>query len=91
MACNFCRQFCYQIKKQAGYEIDFGPSAPVNALLSYSTTEGIDNLTAHAALARLLDRVSAPGNFVWDLYYDPANGGYGLNFAYVGHAGRLVK
>ena len=70
---------CDQIKKQAGYEIDFGPSAPVNALLRYSTTEGIDNLTAHAALARLLDRVSAPGNFVWDLYYDPADGGYGLN------------
>jgi hypothetical protein len=82
---------CDQIKKQAGYEIDIGPSAPANALLSYSTTEGIDNLTAHAALAWLLDRVSAPGSFVWDLYYDPADGGYGLNFAYVGHAGRVVK
>jgi hypothetical protein len=65
------------------------PSAPVNSLLRYSTAEGIDNLSAPTALAQLLDRISAPGNFVWDLYYDPADGGYGLNFVYVGRAGRV--
>ncbi len=82
---------CDQVQKQTGYEIGVGPSVPGNKLQRYSTTEGIYNESARAALAQLLDSATPPGTFVWDLYYDPADGGYGLNFAYVGRAGRVGK
>jgi hypothetical protein len=82
---------CEQVQKQTGYEIDIGPSAPINNLQRYSTAEGVDGLAARTALAELLDHASPPGSFVWDLYYDPADGGYGLNFAYVGRAGPVAK
>lgn len=82
---------CDQIQKQTGYEIGIGPSAPINNLQRYSTTGGIDNLTARAAIAQLLDRASPPRTFAWDLYFDPADGGYGLNFAYVGRAGPVSR
>jgi hypothetical protein len=79
---------CDAIKKETGYEIGVGPSAPDNILVRYSTMEGVDNVTARSALAHLLDSSTHPGSFVWDLYFDPADGGYGLNFAYVGPARR---
>jgi hypothetical protein len=75
---------CDEIKKQTGYEIGVGPSAPGNYLARYATTEGIINRSANAALQDLLDSATPRATFVWDLYYDPADRGYGLNFAYVG-------
>jgi hypothetical protein len=77
---------CDQIQKQAGYAIGIGPSVPANNLARYQTTKGIDNETARVALGELLDRSSAPGTFVWDLYYDPDDKEYMLNFGYVGLA-----
>ena len=77
---------CDEIKKQTGYEIGVGPSAPGNYLERYITTEGIINKSANSALQDLLDSATPRAAFVWDLYYDPADRGYGLNFAYVGPA-----
>ena len=82
---------CDEIKKQTGYEIGVGPSAPGNNLARYISLEGVDNKTARAALEDLLDRACPPGSFVWDLYFDPADGGYGLNFNYIGLAGPVDK
>jgi hypothetical protein len=78
---------CDELQKQTGYEIAIGPSAPSNNLSQYVTSEGIDHLSARTALQGVLDRATPPVSFTWDLYYDPADGGYGLNFAYVGLAG----
>lgn len=55
-------------------------------LEGYRTNEGIDKMSAQTAIERLLDKSSRTGNFVWDLYYDPGDKSYGLNFSYVGHA-----
>jgi hypothetical protein len=77
---------CDEVKKQAGYSIGVGPSAPSNDLNGYRTTEGIDGMSARSAIERLLDKSSRPGSFVWDLYYDPGDKSYGLNFSYVGPA-----
>ncbi|HEY3971515.1 MAG TPA: hypothetical protein VGM18_00840 [Candidatus Sulfotelmatobacter sp.] len=77
---------CDEIKKQSGYDVGIGPSAPDNYLAQYTTSEGITNKTAREALQDLLDRATPPSTFVWDLYFDPADSGYGLNFAYVGPA-----
>jgi hypothetical protein len=82
---------CDAVKKETGYKIGVGESAPDNNLARYSTAEGIDNISARSALMHLLDTSTPPGSFVWDLYYDPAYGGYGLNFTYVGIAGRVAK
>jgi len=88
---QFLQAICDQVQKQTGYEIGIGPSAPRNNLQRYSTAEGVDSQSARTALDHLLDSATPPGSFVWDLYYDPADGGYGLNFAYVGRAGRVGK
>ena len=55
-------------------------------LEGYRTNEGIDKMSAQSAIERLLDKSSRTGNFVWDLYYDPGDKSYGLNFSYVGNA-----
>jgi hypothetical protein len=77
---------CDEVKKQTGYEIGVG-RAPSNYLAQYRTTEGIDSMSAQSAIERVLDKSSRPGSFVWDLYYDPGDKSYGLNFSYVGPAG----
>lgn len=77
---------CDEVKKQTGYEIGIGPSAPGNSLSRYSSSEAVVNESARLALQNLLDHATPPGTFVWDLYYDPEDRGYGLNFAYVGLA-----
>lgn len=77
---------CDEIQKQTGYEVGIGPSAPGNALARYITTEAVINKSARVALQDLLDSATPQATFVWDLYFDPADGGYGLNFAYVGPA-----
>jgi hypothetical protein len=82
---------CDQAQKQTGYEIGVGPSVPGNNLARYRTDEGIENESARMALEHLLDKATLPGSFVWDLYYDPADGGYGLNFSYIGPAGPRAK
>jgi hypothetical protein len=82
---------CDQVKKQTGYEIGIGPSAPSNNLELYRTTEAIDNVSARSAIERVLDKSSGSGNFVWDLYYDPGEKSYGLNFVYVGAAGPVQR
>lgn len=81
------RAICDEVRRQTGYAIGIGPSAPVNSLARFHTAEGIEAQTARAALEHLLDGIMLPGSAVWDLYYDPADRGYGLNFAYVGPAG----
>jgi hypothetical protein len=81
------RAICDEVQRQTGYAIGIGPSAPVNSLARFHTAEGIEAQTARAALEHLLDGIMLPGSAVWDLYYDPADRGYGLNFAYVGPAG----
>jgi hypothetical protein len=82
---------CDEIQKQTGYEVGIGPSIPTNYLDSYQTREGIQKKKARTAIAELLDRASVPGIFDWDLYYDPADKAYMLNFAYVGQAGSVQK
>jgi hypothetical protein len=77
---------CDAVKKQTGYEVGVG-RAPSNYLAQYRTTEGIDGMSAQSAIERVLDKSSRPGSFVWDLYYDPGDKAYMLNFAYVGPAG----
>jgi len=77
---------CDEVKKQSGYEIGVGPSAPSNNLARYVTTEGISKQTAENAVENLLDRLGAPDSFDWDLYYDPGDKAYGLNFNYIGPA-----
>ena len=77
-------EICNQVEELTGYRIDIGPGDP--GLHSYHTAIGIENQTARAAFEKVWDGVSSPGSFVWDLYYDPADGGYGLNFTYVGPA-----
>jgi hypothetical protein len=77
---------CDEVKKQTGYGIGVGPSLPSNGLAQYRTTEGIDSMSARSAIERVLDKSSRPGSFAWDLYYDPGDKSYGLNFSYVGPA-----
>ncbi|HUO24050.1 MAG TPA: hypothetical protein VMU61_00185 [Candidatus Aquilonibacter sp.] len=74
---------CDEVKKETGYQIDVGPSDPTTTA---STNQAVDHQTARAAIGRLLDSLATPGAFVWDLYYDPADRTYGLNFSYVGPA-----
>jgi hypothetical protein len=88
---EFLQAICDAVGGQTGYQIDIGPSAPVNNLHHYSTEEGANNQTARAALVQILDRATPPGTFAWDLYYDPEDKSYGLNFAYVGLAGPVRK
>jgi hypothetical protein len=78
---------CNQVSKRTGYEIWVGSGAPSNNLARYSTTEGIENETARIALGHLLDRLALPNSFDWDLYYDPGEKAYALNFDYTGPAG----
>jgi hypothetical protein len=73
---------CHEIQKQTGYEVGIGPSVPGNYLARYHTRAGVQKKTARAAIAELLDRASVAGIFDWDLYYDPADKAYTLNFAY---------
>ncbi len=82
------QEICDQIKEQTGYRVDIGPG---DAGLHDYTTMGIENQPASAAFEKVWDNLTSPGTFVWDLYYDPADGGYGLNFSYVGAAARPPK
>lgn len=77
---------CDAVQKQPGYEIGVGPSVPGNYLSRYKTRVAIEKETATKAIADLLDAASTKGSFDWDLYYDPADKAYMLNFAYVGPA-----
>lgn len=78
---------CDEVKKQTGYEIWVGPSAPGNSLARFKTVDGIESQTARTAVENLLDKLAAPDSFDWDLYYEPAEKAYGLNFEYIGPAG----
>jgi hypothetical protein len=80
---------CDQIKEQTGYRIDIGPGDP--GLHDYYTTSGIESQTARIALEKVWDGAAAPGTYVWDLFYDPSDGGYGLNFSHVGPTGLAQK
>ncbi len=82
------QEICDQIKEQTGHRVDIGPG---DAGLHDYTTIGIENQTARAAFEKVWDNATSPGTFVWDLYYDPDDGGYGLNFSYVGPAGGPPK
>jgi hypothetical protein len=44
-------------------------------------------MSARSAIEQMLDKVSRPGSFVWDLYYDPGDKSYGLNLSHIGNAG----
>jgi hypothetical protein len=78
---------CDEVKKQTGYEIWVGPTAPGNSLARFKTVEGIESQTARTAIENLLDKLAAPDSFDWDLYYEPGEKAYGLNFQYIGPAG----
>jgi hypothetical protein len=80
------RAICDQIQKQTGYGVKIGPSVPGNILSRYRSDTGVSNKSARVAIEDLLDRVSLAGSFDWDLYYDPADKAYMLNFSYVGPA-----
>lgn len=77
---------CDAVRSKTGTEIEIGPSAPGNYLARFETKDGITNLPAAKAIANLLDAASPKATFDWDLYYDPADTSYMLNFAYVGPA-----
>jgi hypothetical protein len=79
---------CDAVRSKTGTEIEIGPSAPGNYLSRFETKEGITNLSAAQAIGKLLDAASPKAIFDWDLYYDPADKSYMLNFAYVGSAAR---
>jgi hypothetical protein len=82
------QSICDEVKKETGYQIDVGPSDPTSTKW---TTQGVDAQTARTAIGHLLDNLATPGDFDWDLYYDAADGKYGLNFSYIGRAGRVGK
>jgi hypothetical protein len=88
---EFLQAICEAVGRQTGYQIDIGPSAPVNNLQHYSTDEGANNQMARTVFVQLLDRATPPRSFAWDLYYDLEDKSYGLNFAYVGLAGPVRK
>jgi len=77
---------CDSIRNKTGIEIEIGPSVPSNYLARFETKSGITNLPAAKAAANLLDAASPKSIFDWDLYFDPADKSYMLNFAYVGPA-----
>ncbi len=78
---------CNQVSKQTGYKIWVGSGAPSNHLAKWRTIEGVENEAARTALGHLLDRLALPNSFDWDLYYDPGEKAYALNFDYIGAAG----
>jgi hypothetical protein len=78
------QSICDEVTKETGYKIDVGPSDPTTEKLTAQAVEGV---SARAAIGQLLDGLATPGAFDWDLYYDPADKSYGLNFSYVGPAG----
>lgn len=84
---QFLDAICDEVKKETGYEIWVGPSAPGNSLARFKTEKGIESQTAGTALENLLDKLGAPDSFDWDLYYEPGEKAYGLNFEYIGPAG----
>jgi len=88
---DLIQAICDAVQQRTGYEIGIGPSAPSNNLAEYHTGEGVAHMTARAALQHVLDKATPVGTYVWDLYYDPADHGYGLNFVYVGFAGRADR
>lgn len=75
---------CDAVRSETAIEIEIGPSVPGNYLARFETKDGITNLPAAKAIANLLDAASPKATFDWDLYYDPADRSYMLNFAYVG-------
>lgn len=77
---------CDAIRNKTGIEIEIGPSTPSNYLARFDTKDGVTNLPAAKAIANLLDAASPKAIFDWDLYFDPADKSYMLNFAYVGPA-----
>jgi hypothetical protein len=82
------QSICDEIKKQTGYQVDAGTGDPT---YTNPTRQVVDSQTARAAIAGLLDSLATPGDFVWDLYYDPSDKAYVLNFSYIGRAGRVEK
>ena len=80
---------CDAVRSKTGTKIEIGPSVPSNYLARFETKGGITNVPAATAIANLLDAASPKAIFDWDLYYDPADKSYMLNFAYVGSAAML--
>jgi len=79
---------CEQIRKQTGYRVDAGTGDPTDA---NPTSLVVSGQTARVALGHLLDNLATPGDFVWDLYFDPSDRLYVLNFSYIGAAGPVDK
>lgn len=77
---------CDAVRSKTGTEIEIGPSMPSNYLARFETKDGITTMSAVKAIANLLDAASPKAIFDWDLYYDPADKSYMLNFVYVGPA-----
>lgn len=75
---------CDEVRQETGYKIDVGPSDPTRTNI---TSQSADHQTVRAIIGQLLDGLATPGAYVWDLYYDPSDGTYGLNFSYIGPAG----
>ena len=77
---------CDAVRSKTGNAIEVGPSVPSNYLARFETKKEITNMPAAQAIGNLLDAASPKAIFDWDLYYDPADKSYMLNFAYVGPA-----
>lgn len=82
---------CDAIRSKTGNVIEIGPSAPSNYLARFETRDGITNLPAANAIENILDAASPKATFDWDLYYDPGDRTYTLNFASVGPAASPKK
>ena len=74
---------CDAVRNKTGIEIQIGPSVPSNYLARFEIKDGITSQPAAKAIANLLDAASPKAVFDWDLYFDPADKSYMLNFAYV--------
>jgi len=81
---------CDAVRSKTGNVIEIGPSAPGDYLARFETRDGIGNVATAKAIADLLDAASPKAIFDWDLdwdlYYDPADKSFMLNFAYAGPA-----
>jgi hypothetical protein len=88
-AAQLLDDICTQVGRQTGYRMDIGPGA-IN-MHDAVREQGIGEQSVRAAFEQIWDSVTAPGSFVWNLYYDPSDKSYGLNFSYVGYAGPVPK
>ena len=85
----FLQELCDRIFEQTGYKIDIGPGALQTE--EYLVTSPIQNQTVRSVLEQFWDKTSAPGSYVWDLYYDPSDKSYGLSFRCVRCAGLVQE